>query len=159
MHEKSLAETSHDCHLSTFYRSVPFFVVKPAASDWGTCLCRTCLNPELKLEKAIKLGILTRISGNLEKVLSEEEGAGNLIEAIENIVHEKDVSFSEWQMVPKEDGTSSKQTKSKMKLSRKVSVVLTLVQFKKRFIEQIQYLHAHLLRVQCQYRAFKKSEI
>ena len=33
-----------DCSHETFSQHVPY-VEKAGPSDWGTCLCRTCLNP------------------------------------------------------------------------------------------------------------------
>merc|ERR1712030_305012 len=33
-----------------FYRCIPENIKKPKPEDWGTCLCKTCLNPELKIE-------------------------------------------------------------------------------------------------------------
>ena len=40
-----------NCSYQTFLRPVPHYIRKPSASDWGACLCATCLNPELKLSK------------------------------------------------------------------------------------------------------------
>ena len=50
LHKKFVAESSHDCSYSYFSRHYPCYVEKPSPNDWGTCLCRTCLNPEIKLE-------------------------------------------------------------------------------------------------------------
>ena len=40
LHDKFLAETDIDCHYATFAKYVPVNIVKPSASDWGTCLCK-----------------------------------------------------------------------------------------------------------------------
>ena len=50
LHKKFVAASSHDCSYSYFSRHCPCYVEKPSPNDWGTCLCRTCLNPEIKLE-------------------------------------------------------------------------------------------------------------
>ena len=55
---KFQAETLVSCDYSTFCRSAPNYIIKPKPSDWGTCLCVTCLNPEIKLERLAKLGHL-----------------------------------------------------------------------------------------------------
>ena len=50
LHEKLMAEENIDgsyCH-SCHY--IPEEIVKPGPEDWGTSLCKTCLNPELKVE-------------------------------------------------------------------------------------------------------------
>ena len=49
LHEQFMAEYNMDCHYSTFCSYVPETVLKHKPEDWGTCLCMTCLNPELKL--------------------------------------------------------------------------------------------------------------
>ena len=50
LHEKFLAETDLDISLSHFSRLIPKNIIKPEPTDWGTSLCMTCLNPQLKLE-------------------------------------------------------------------------------------------------------------
>lgn len=39
----------HSCSYEQFCRYIPNNIIKPKSEDWGTCLCKTCLNPELKL--------------------------------------------------------------------------------------------------------------
>ena len=50
LHKKFLAEAMVACSLSTFAWYLPKNVVNPKPEDWGTSLCKTCLNPELKIE-------------------------------------------------------------------------------------------------------------
>ena len=50
LHKKLLAEAMVKCSLSTFARYLPKNVAKPKPEDWGTSLCKMCLNPELKIE-------------------------------------------------------------------------------------------------------------
>ncbi|CAF4815704.1 unnamed protein product, partial [Rotaria sp. Silwood2] len=35
-----------ECSYSTFTRHIPSYIIPPKPSDWGTCLCMTCLNPQ-----------------------------------------------------------------------------------------------------------------
>ena len=55
LHEKLLAEEDLECSYSQFNRLVPHNVIKPKPEDWGTCLCLTCLNPELKISSLRKV--------------------------------------------------------------------------------------------------------
>ena len=38
---------------NTVLHAIPHYVKKPSASDCDTCLCATCLNPELKSESLV----------------------------------------------------------------------------------------------------------
>ena len=51
LHAKLEAEGESLCSYQTFCNYAPCYVVKPKPTDWGTCSCRTCLNPELNLQK------------------------------------------------------------------------------------------------------------
>ena len=59
---------------------VPYYVKKAGPSDWGTCLCRTCLNPELKIEKLIQEKLIPSI--NLEYVIQNDDDYYDLLENI-----------------------------------------------------------------------------
>ena len=50
LHKMFLAEAMVEFLLSTFAWYLPKNVVKPKPEDWGTSLCKTCLNSELKIE-------------------------------------------------------------------------------------------------------------
>ena len=50
LHKKFISETKLECAYSMFTR-IPYYVRKPGPTDWETCLCMTCVNPEMKLEK------------------------------------------------------------------------------------------------------------
>ena len=54
LHSKFEAEVGILCAYETFTRLVPYYIRKPKASDWGTCLCAVSLNPKLKLERLSK---------------------------------------------------------------------------------------------------------
>ena len=55
LHEKFLAEYRIDCSYSNFCKLVPSNIVEPKPQDWGTCLCMSCLNPQLKMEALCNL--------------------------------------------------------------------------------------------------------
>ena len=59
-----------NCSYQTFLREVPHSIRKPSASDWGTCLCATYLNPELKLESLSNKNMLKKI--NLEEIVNSQ---------------------------------------------------------------------------------------
>ena len=42
-----------ECSYPTFTKYIPYYVRKPSATDWGTSLCGTCLNPQIKLERLV----------------------------------------------------------------------------------------------------------
>lgn len=80
LHERFVAEIGEDCHYSTFTRNVPSYVIKPKPSDWGTCLCKTCLNPELKIERLNELDHLK--VKNLESTVRNDTLKNELIEKL-----------------------------------------------------------------------------
>ena len=55
LHEKFLAGYKVDCSYSNFCKLVPSNIVKPKPQDWGTCLCMSCLSPQLKMEALCNL--------------------------------------------------------------------------------------------------------
>ena len=55
------AEDRTACSYSLFCKYVPYNVIKPKASDWGTCLCGTCLNPELKVDKLVEMKLRSNV--------------------------------------------------------------------------------------------------
>ena len=60
LHSKFIAESEFECSYQHFARYVPFHIRKSDASDWGTCLCKPCINPELKVERLVRLGKLSK---------------------------------------------------------------------------------------------------
>ena len=49
LHAKFEAESSRTCSYQILCQNTPYYVIKPKPTNWGTCLCGTSLNPELKL--------------------------------------------------------------------------------------------------------------
>ena len=69
LHEKFLSENPHiQCSYPQFTRLVPCNIQKPKPSDWGTCLCMTCLNPQLMLE-----GLKRSIPGEFKGLTIDSE--------------------------------------------------------------------------------------
>ena len=50
LHEEYMCETLTECSKRSFSQYVPDNILKPIPEDWGTNLCKMCLNPELKVE-------------------------------------------------------------------------------------------------------------
>ena len=55
LHEKFFAEYKVDCSYSNFCKLVLSNIVKPKPQDWGTFLCMSCLNLQLKMEALCNL--------------------------------------------------------------------------------------------------------
>ena len=45
-----MCETMIECSAHSFGRYVPENILKPKPEDWGTSLCKVCLDPQLKVE-------------------------------------------------------------------------------------------------------------
>ena len=48
LHEKFMCEAMIECSARSFGRYVPENIPKPKPEDWGTSLCKVCLNPQLR---------------------------------------------------------------------------------------------------------------
>ena len=143
LHEKFQAETDLHCHYSTFVRHIPKNIVKPKPSDWGTCLCMTCLNPELKVEKLTKLGYLP--STSIENIILDENKSSNLYERLaklsaETAQHIK-ITYPEWR---KSRDPSNGQSAF---LSRKVVACSTMADLVENLLEELCTLKSHTVRV------------
>ena len=93
LHKKFVAESSLDCSYSYFSRHCSYYVEKPSLNDWGTCLCRTCLNPEIKLEALAK--ILNDTPFKWDDT-SDYNDIKDLIKRIDQLKCDKLITFSEW---------------------------------------------------------------
>ena len=49
------SESTSNISHATLCRHVPSYITSPSATDWGTCFCSTCLNPQLKIEKSCRV--------------------------------------------------------------------------------------------------------
>jgi len=147
LYDKFIAESSHSCSYSYFSLNCPYYVEKPSPNDWGTCLCRTCLNPEIKLEALAKA--LNDKSFKWDDT-KDYNDIKDMIKRIEHLTFNKTITFSEWQMVEQND-------KKGKKFSRKVLVTLDFAKFGQRLVKELNVMHDHQYRVHSQFKAFKMA--
>ena len=111
----------------------PNHIIKPKPSDWGTCLCVTCLNPEIKLDRLAKLVH--------EKCMGSDEEYSKLLSRISEITCNMkkrkvaNISYTEWRKV-KDPATGAV-------LSRKVASTETIREFKQKLMDELEALRAH----------------
>ena len=86
-------ESAAECSYSQLTRYVPENIVKPKPEDWGTCLCMTCLNPELKLE-SIKRQLETNVTIDMVKDNTYKQEVNDLIQHIK--ASGKTFDYLEW---------------------------------------------------------------
>ena len=146
------AEDRTACSHSLFCKYVLYNVIKLKASDWGTCLCGTCLNSELKVDKLVEM----KLRSNVEELFRE----GNVpafIQDLDNLKKEQDqtVLYNEWQKIDNSKVNSS--GKKCNKISRKVTCSSNLSKFVDLLKSELETLRSHLQRVHAQYKAFKKA--
>ena len=100
LHTKFMAEYVEFSY-PKFTKCIPY-VRKPSATDWGTSLCGTCLNPQIKLERLVA-------TKKLESQIVADEVVSNQMQFDELLLKlnilgnnaKKDViQFSEWSKVP-----------------------------------------------------------
>ena len=146
LHDKFLAESITGCSLEYFRTNCPFYVIKPKANDWGTCLCDICLNPELKLEA------LAKTIGDNDLKWGDNKGYKDIDSLIGKLKCEKSVSYNEWQMVTNEKSKKGSKTSRKVPLVKKFSIIVSIVK------KDLLRLKEHLIRVHAQYKALKLAK-
>ena len=182
LHAKFIAETSDNCCYETFTRHVPHYVKKPAAEDWGTCLCITCLNPELKLERLRKLNEISVL--NVEEAVSSTEKYEKLKEDLQSLKPnpEKERKRNNLDQILLQQDSAAKKVVQKGKVdtitftewgkekyvskkgktaprSRKLHLTLPMASFIDRLLKELDLLREHLHRAHIQYKAFKEKRI
>ena len=144
-----------DCSYETFSQHVPYYVKKVGTSDWGTCLCHTCLNPELKIEKLIREKLIPSI--NLEYVIQNNDDYHDLLENIKLLEQKPSdlkINCVEWNFVSHKS-KSGKETK----ISRKEVSSFSLCDFAKKLAIELAVLKDHLYQAHMQYGAFKTKRM
>ena len=100
LHEKFMCETMTECSTSRFSRYVPENILQPTPQDWGTSLCKVCLNPELKVEglknSNVTVDWLLSLTNKELKELEKQFSTDSLI------------TYKEWQSQPVAKHKSSK---------------------------------------------------
>ena len=155
-HEQFLSENPEvQCCYSNFCRYIPENVVKPKAQDWGTCLCVTCLNPELKMEALSRLKDKPAgLSTNLQEILKFEEK--ELKDFSQNIKQIKGlIKYMVWTK-KKADGKEFTDTKSYTYHSRKEIRFTSASNFATTFLQEIKELKEHTNRQISQFRRIKE---
>ena len=148
LHARFVAETGMECHYSTFTRHVPQHVIKPKASDWGTCLCAICLNPELKIEKLTKLGYLKPVV--LDRM--DDDGWELLFAKVKQLEElHVNISYVEWRKEKSMTGPTF--------FSRKFVSTKPMAMLAGELAEELRVLQEHLHRVKTQYKAFERQNM
>ena len=148
LHKKFVAESLHDCSYLYFSQHCPYYAEKPSPNDWGTCLCRTCLNPEINLEALAKILNDTSFKWN---DTNNCNAIKDFIKRIDQVKCDKLITFSEWQKV------LNKNKKGGKKLSNKVLAKLNFNKFKKSLVKELYLMHDHQYHVHSQFKAFKMA--
>ena len=144
-----------DCSARTFGRYIPSNIVKPKPQDWGTSLCKTCLNPELKVECLRDPGV------NLEWLLGlDKEQLKGFSE--KHSTHEL-ITYQEWQS---ERDTKTKTAKvagqqeilidTKTYMSVKAVCTEKKKEIVKKLLEDLQSLKERQARKISQFRRIKE---
>ncbi len=153
LHQQFELESNIDIDYVTFTRHVPSYIHKPNHDSWGTCLCITCLNPQLKYEKLHRLKhkysyikpILDSKPIDLYDLVTDEiqinEFKDNLVKLNKKEIV---VTFSEWQKKKIADCTAPVSTKVPMSISIK--------EFVQKFISEIDVSGIFLLNKQQEHR-------
>ena len=146
LHLKFLADVEEsECSYAQFCRCVPKEIIKPKPEDWGTCLCMTCLNPELKFE-AIK-----RTLGDTHNLNFESLKDPRFKDDIRDLCHQiesSDTAFEylEWSKEKGHDVRASSY------FSKKNACSSSGKEFSKKFQDDIESLVNHATRFKSQYQ-------
>ena len=144
-----------DYSYEAFSRHIPYYVKKVGPYDWGTCICCTCLNSELKIEKLIWEKLIPSI--NLEYAIQNNDEYHDLLENIKLIEQKPSnlkVNCVEWNLLSHK-GKSGKETK----ISRKEVSSFSLCDFPKKLAIELAVLKDHLYRAHMQYKTFKTEKM
>jgi hypothetical protein len=138
LHQQFEIETGADIDYVTFCRYVPDNIKKPNHDSWGTCLCVTCLNPQMKFEKLQHLKsrhplvktVLDRYSCDLSETVKDDRGTEELKKELMKLYTEKfNVTYPEWQKKKLPNCTAP--------VSTKVTLTHTIQEFLKNFISEV----------------------
>ncbi|CAF3378161.1 unnamed protein product [Rotaria sp. Silwood2] len=105
IHQKFIMETRYECSYSTFTRHIPSYIISPKPSDWGTCLCMTCLNPQLKSERINQLKnvnpllnyLSSLLTNDLTSIINDEKTVNEILEELHRLKAETFmITYVEW---------------------------------------------------------------
>ncbi|CAF1280652.1 unnamed protein product, partial [Didymodactylos carnosus] len=159
LHQRFEAETGIDIDYTTFTRHVPDYIMKPNHDSWGTCLCMTCLNPELKTDKLRNMthkhpsiqNIISLISPDLEELVKDATRLNKFKLELSKLKHESfNITYPEWQKI--------KSDQAKAPISTKVMETSIIERFVTKLSSELDLLASHLIRVRAQFHAAKLAK-
>ena len=137
LHEKFLSEHPEvDCSYAHFTRLVPSFIQKPKPTDWGTCLRKTCLNPQLMVEGlkrsfpkcfagiSLENDLLSSKDDKIEQVMGDIRNASKEKKALQEKHGKKvtaTVSYLMWEKVKKTVEVGTRDSKEQMSETKEKS--------------------------------------
>ena len=146
------SESTSNISYATLCRHVPSYITSPSATDWGTCFCSTCLNPQLKIEKLCRVD-KTLLFAPLDENVEQDEDFSQLLETLKKYQFKDTTSiqFYEWTKVP------NPLSRKGVKISRKMLQLVSTKQFINKLIAKLKILKHCLYRANCQFKAFKSA--
>jgi len=123
LHQKFILNTNIDCSYSTFTKHVPSYIVSPKPDNWGTCLCITCLNPQIKAERINQLkhkhsilsGLSSLIGDDLILVASDDKNVEDILKELNLLKAESFmVTYVEWAQIKSHRSSGLISTKKTM---------------------------------------------
>ena len=136
---KFCSESTSNISRATFGQHAPFYITSPSTTDWGTCLCSTCLNSQIKIEKLCR-GDKALLLAPLDEIFEQDEDFSQLLETLKKYQF-KDITsiqFYEWTKVP------NPLSKKREKISRKLLQLVSTKQFINKLISELKILKHHL---------------
>ena len=147
---KKFLSMEENCSYQTLLRAVPHYIRKESASNSGTYLCATCLNPKLKLESLANKNMLKKI--DLDEMVNSETEFDEFLASIKQIsmkYKEETVIYNAWTKLP------TPLSPKWCKISRKMPRDAKVPDLRKILIDELKILKDHLHRAQMQFKAFK----
>ena len=163
LHEKFVVDTDISISYATFTRHVTSNIKKPKAEDWGTCLCKMCHNPQLKVEGLLRC--LRALKNKSEEGVSLESLTEMTTAETDKFVEEISsmkgtISYLEWQSEASTDvkkkGQPDPTTVSKTYRSVKKLVVQPAKVFATKLQCEINDLREHNKRMMSQFRRIRE---
>lgn len=148
-------ETQHPglCTYGTFAKYWPALFVKPCASEFGTCLCTTCQNMELKIEALVSRKLIGKdqLGFSLDLVIQESrednfELENNFKSEVESLSESSTiVGFLQWEKV-KQTEISRNTGKPKSDRTIRLSKNLSAAELGKQVLVDFENYKNHLER-------------
>ncbi|CAF4441840.1 unnamed protein product, partial [Rotaria magnacalcarata] len=156
LHQKFILTTNLDCSYSNFTRHVPSYIVSPKPSDWGSCLCMTCLNPQIKVQRINQIKANHPILNNLSTLLTNDiASTANDKKKVEEILNEVNFLKEESFPITYVEWIQKRSERSSGLISTKATMTDKLAVFCKKLSDEILKLHKHLDLVHTQFNGAK----